>query len=130
MKPTDRLRRFVEESDELVETDVDERLAELQAIGERAGAEYGTEDVRVLSALANSTRYRIVRLLVAADDELCVCELLPLLDVSESATSHALSELTSAGLIQRRKEGKWRFYRATERAGDLIAALDASRGAK
>ena len=61
------------------------------------------------------------------DDELCVCELSPLLDVSDSAISHALSKLTDAGLVTRRKEGKWRMYRATPRANAVLVALDGSR---
>ena len=64
---------------------------------------------------------------MTAGDDLCVCELAPLFDVSESAISHALSELTDTGLITRRKEGKWRYYRSTERAEGLLAALDATR---
>jgi Predicted transcriptional regulators len=58
---------------------------------------------------------------------LCVCELSPLLDVSDSAISHALSKLTDAGLVTRRKEGKWRMYRATPRANAVLVALDGSR---
>ncbi|WP_394296231.1 ArsR/SmtB family transcription factor [Halorubrum lacusprofundi] len=85
-------------------------------------------DVELLSALGNETRYKIVRMLHAADgDELCVCELSPLLDVSDSAISHALSKLTDAGLVTRRKEGKWRMYRATPRANAVLVALDGSR---
>ena len=81
----------------------------------------------LLSALANKTRYRIVRILHIADEELCVCEFTPLLDVSDSAISHALSQLTEAGLLTRRKDGKWRKYRATARASAVLIALDGSR---
>jgi DNA-binding transcriptional ArsR family regulator len=84
--------------------------------------------VAVLSALANETRYKIVRILHIADGELCVCEFSPLLDVSDSAISHALSPLTDAGLLWRRKDGKWRKYRTTARANALLVALDGSRG--
>ena len=83
--------------------------------------------MRALSALGNETRYRIVRLLATADDELCVCEFEPLLDVSASAISHALSNLTDAGLLARRKEGKWRYYRTTPLAERLLGALDTGR---
>jgi len=47
--------------------------------------------------------------------------------VSDSAISHALSQLTDAGLVTRRKEGKWRMYRATPRANAVLVALDGSR---
>ncbi|MFD1644198.1 helix-turn-helix domain-containing protein [Haloarchaeobius litoreus] len=48
----------------------------------------------------------------------------PLVDVSDSAVSHALSTLADAGLVDRRKEGRWRYYRATDRARALLAAVD------
>ena len=41
--------------------------------------------------------------------------------------SHALSDLTEAGLVTRRKNGTWRYYEATERATALLAALDRTR---
>ncbi|MFQ3295383.1 MAG: ArsR family transcriptional regulator, partial [Natrialbaceae archaeon] len=75
-------------------------------------------------ALANDTRYRLARALVAADGELCVCELHPLVDVSESGVSHAMSSLVQAGLVEGRKEGRWKKYRATDRANALLRVLD------
>jgi DNA-binding transcriptional ArsR family regulator len=77
-----------------------------------------------LSALANETRYRLVSALHAASGELCVCELIPLVDVSDSAVSHALSTLTEAGIVTKRKDGKWRKYRITPRGTALLVALD------
>lgn len=125
----DRLRRLVsDELGECREADVEDRLADLRALEGATDAEPVPERVRVLSALANGTRYRIVQLLAAADAELCVCELSPLLDVSDSAISHALSELTDAGLVSRRKDGKWRYYRPTDRAERLLAVFDQSGG--
>ena len=67
------------------------------------------------------TEFRILHI---ADEELCVCEFTPLLDVSDSAISHALSQLTEAGLLTRRKDGKWRKYRATAHASAVLIALD------
>jgi DNA-binding transcriptional ArsR family regulator len=81
-------------------------------------------DLDVLAALANETRYKLVRLLVAADGELCVCELNAMVDASESAISHALSKLTDAGLVTRRKDGRWRKYRATNGAVALLTLMD------
>ena len=85
-------------------------------------------DVETLKALGSDTRYRVVRLLVAADEELCVCEITPRFEVSDSAVSHALSNLADAGLVSRRKQGTWRYYRPTDRAVRLVGALDAARG--
>jgi len=127
MSSTDRLKRYLEDDrGGCTDTAVSERLAELEEI-DAAGESVIQTDVDVLSALANDTRYRIVRILHAAGEELCVCEFAPLLEVSDSAISHALSKLTDAGLLARRKDGKWRKYRTTPRANALVVALDGSR---
>lgn len=124
---TTRLRRLIEdEVGECCEGDVDDRLGELQSLTEAMPAGY-ERDLTALQALGNDTRHQVVRL-VAAADELCVCEITPLVDVSESAVSHALSDLTDAGLLSRRKEGTWRYYSTTARADALLDALDDSRG--
>lgn len=124
----DRLERLIsDETNQYCYSDVTARLAELEALATTAGIDQIEADICVLSALASDTRYRIVRLLAAANDELCVCEITPLVDVSDSAISHALAELTDAGLVDRRKSGRWRYYRVTERGNRLVAALDDTR---
>ena len=129
MSSTERLQRYVaDECGSCTDDDLADRLAELEELNESVGGSDLATDIELLSALGNETRYKIVRMLHAADDEeLCVCELSPLLDVSDSAISHALSQLTDAGLVTRRKEGKWRMYRATPRANAVLVALDGSR---
>lgn len=84
-------------------------------------------DVETLATLGNDTRYEALRL-IAGGDDVCVCELEPALGVSQGAVSQALSRLFSAGLVERRKEGRWRYYSATERAERLLAVLDETRG--
>jgi len=129
MSSTERLQRYVaDECGSCTDEDLADRLAELEELNESVGGSDLATDIELLSALGNETRYKIVRMLHATDDEeLCVCELSPLLDVSDSAISHALSQLTDAGLVTRRKEGKWRMYRATPRANAVLVALDGSR---
>ncbi|MDF9745454.1 ArsR/SmtB family transcription factor [Natrinema salsiterrestre] len=84
-------------------------------------------DVQTLATLGNKTRYEALRLIAAADDGICVCELEPSLAVSQGAVSQALSRLFSAGLVDRRKEGRWRYYTATPRAERLLRVLDDTR---
>lgn len=84
-------------------------------------------DVRTFSALANDTRYEVLRFLAAADHEVCACELVPQLDVNQSTTSRALGALYQAGLVDRRKEGRWRYYTTTLRAEKLLTAIDTTR---
>ncbi|NHN41924.1 winged helix-turn-helix transcriptional regulator [Halorubellus sp. JP-L1] len=126
---TERLERFVAATvDECCGGDVTERRRELEGFAAVAEERTDSRDVNALRALADDTRYRIVRLLAAAGEELCVCEFAPLLSVSESAVSHALGDLTDAGLLTRRKDGRWRYYGPTPRARALLAALDETHG--
>jgi DNA-binding transcriptional ArsR family regulator len=128
MQERSRLRRLLtEELGDCCEADVEERVSALEAL-EASLPEETSADRTALQTLSDETRHRIARLLVAADEELCVCELAPLVDVSDSAISHALSDLTDAGLVTRRKEGNWRYYRPTERTEQLVGTLDATRG--
>lgn len=85
-------------------------------------------DVETLAALGNDTRYEALRLVADTDGGVCVCELEPALGVSQSAVSQALSRLFSAGLVDKRKEGRWRYYSATERAERVLDVLDQTRG--
>ena len=124
---TERLRRYLD--DELGECcgeDVERRLDELETLGTVPGTEQVASELDVLSALANRTRYTLVRVLVAAEEELCVCELNAVVDVSESGLSHAISKLADAGLVEGRKEGRWKMYRATNRAVALVTVLEGS----
>ncbi len=126
---TERLRRLLtEELGECRDEDVETRLAELDDLEASSPLERASRDSRVFGALASETRYRLARLLVASKDDLCVCELTPLVDVSDSAVSHALSELVDASLATRRKEGRWHYYDATERAEALVEAFDRTAG--
>ncbi|WP_226013531.1 ArsR/SmtB family transcription factor [Halomicrobium salinisoli] len=122
-----RLRRYLD--DELgacCDEDVEQRLDELATLEAGIGTAQADAELDVLSALASETRYRLVRVLVAAGEELCVCELNAVVDVSESGLSHALSELVDAGLVDGRQDGRWKKYRATNRAVALVTVLEGS----
>ena len=124
---TERLQRYLD--DELGECrseDVDRRLDELSTLEAGLGTAKAEAELDVLSALSSETRYTLVRVLVAAEEELCVCELNAVVDVTESGLSHALSALVNAGLVEGRKDGRWKKYRATNRATALITVLEGS----
>lgn len=127
---TESLERLVDERlDDCCAADVAARVETLREY-RTAGPADASDDLAALSALGSDTRYAVVRLLAAADEELCVCEIEPVLDVSASAVSHALSTLHDAGLVRRRKEGRWRYYETTPRAEALLDALDDTGGAQ
>lgn len=85
-------------------------------------------DVQILSAMGNETRYEVLRLLAATDEEVCSCDLAPELGVDQSTTSRALKALYEAGLVSRRKDGRWRYYTTTPRAETILGAIDTGRG--
>ena len=97
--------------------DVDHSLSE----GELAA------EIQVLAAIGNETRYEALRLIAETDGGVCVCELEPALGVSQGAVSQGLSRLYAAGLVTRRKEGRWRYYTATPQADRLLDVLDETR---
>lgn len=84
-------------------------------------------DLQTLATLGTDTRYEALRLIAGADGAVCVCELEPALGVSQGAVSQALSRLFSADLVERRKDGRWRYYTATPRAERLLDVLDETR---
>jgi ArsR family transcriptional regulator len=62
----------------------------------------------MFKALADETRLKVLRLL--ARRELCVCEVMAALDLTQPTASHHLGILENAGLVKGRKDGKWVFY--------------------
>ena len=73
----------------------------------------------VTKALADENR---VRLLAALEGgELCVCQLIELIGLAPSTVSKHLSILRSARLIQCRKDGRWMYYRLTDKQAPKMA---------
>lgn len=59
-------------------------------------------------AFSDSTRLRILNLLKPG--ELCVCELVRVLDLPQPKVSRHLAYLRKAGLVSGRKDGLWMYY--------------------
>ncbi len=66
--------------------------------------------LKLFDAFSDETRLRIYLLL--AKGELCVCELVNILNMEQSRISHSLRVLKEAGLIGYKREGKWIIYSA------------------
>ena len=66
--------------------------------------------VRFLKVLSNPLRLAILKLL--RDKWLCVCLISEALEQDQTLISHHLRTLKSMDLIEERKEGRMRFYRA------------------
>jgi len=81
-------------------------------------------EVKALKALGDETRIRAV--LALRSHELCVCQIVELLELAPSTVSKHLQILKEAGLVESRKKGRWVYYRLSESdaRGVPIAALD------
>ena len=71
-------------------------------------ADFISRQSKFFSALADETRLRILKLLMIR--EMCVCEIMVALNLTQPTASHHLNLLENAGLIKDRKVGKWVFY--------------------
>jgi len=77
--------------------------------------------IKTLKAMADPTRLRILRLLLQRD--LCVCELMFILEMEQSRVSHQLRILRDAGIAEDVRDGRWIIYRVPEEARMLLEGL-------
>jgi ArsR family transcriptional regulator len=77
---------------------------------------------RILAALADPMRRRALALL-RSNDELCVCELMSTLGVTQSRMSRHMSTLKAAGLVLDRRDAQWVRYRLNPDTPAAIAAI-------
>ena len=75
----------------------------------------------IFQALADATRWEIVRLL--ADGPRCVCELTAALEVPQSTLSTHLQVLRSSGLLIAERRGRWMYYGINRNVRPLLRAL-------
>ena len=79
---------------------------------EAIGADEAERLAKVLKAVADPARLRLVSLVAAHDDlEACVCDLTEPLGLSQPTVSHHLKVLVDAGILSRDKRGTWAYYR-------------------
>jgi ArsR family transcriptional regulator len=81
-----------------------------------------TDSLRFFQLLADETRLRSV-LLIYAEQELCVCELVHALGTIQPKVSRHLAALREAGVLVDRREGQWIYYRLSERLPDWAAEI-------
>ncbi|WP_425618909.1 ArsR/SmtB family transcription factor [Anatilimnocola sp. NA78] len=75
----------------------------------------------VFRALADRTRLRILHLLVTG--ELCVCDIVSVLDCPQPTASRHLAYLRKVGLVTVRKEGVWSYYQLSPLVTEFDQAL-------
>jgi len=122
MKKVDRRLQRLVESDICQADNVEEYKDELiQLAQEVADRETVKKQSRFFKALADEKRLRILSLLEVR--EMCVCEVMVALGLTQPNASHHLGILENVGLVKRRKEGKWVYYALSDQ--ELIEYIHA-----
>lgn len=77
--------------------------------------------LRILKLLSDETRLRI--LMILTKKELCVCQIMAVLGISQPLVSRNLALLSDAGLLNERREGKLIFYSIRKDLPPFVARL-------
>jgi ArsR family transcriptional regulator, arsenate/arsenite/antimonite-responsive transcriptional repressor len=64
----------------------------------------------VAKALGDPVRLQLVDVLRKHAGKVCVCELVPLFDLSQPTVSHHLKVLRDAGIVGSERQGLWAYY--------------------
>lgn len=80
-----------------------------------------TNPVTFFRAMADETRWRIVRLVT--DRALCVCELADILEMPQSSVSSHVQIIRKAGLLESETCGKWTYFRIVRNHLTLLKAV-------
>ncbi|MCL4437394.1 MAG: metalloregulator ArsR/SmtB family transcription factor [Thaumarchaeota archaeon] len=75
---------------------------------------------RLFKALGDATRLKILKML-AVKKEMCVCEVMTALDITQPTASHHLGILEREDVVRKKREGKWIIYHlSSPKVIDLI----------
>jgi len=78
----------------------------------------------IAKALADPVRLQLVDVLRKHAGKVCVCELVPLFELSQPTLSHHLKKLRDAGIVDVERRGLWAYYYVIPGAlGELSAWL-------
>ena len=64
----------------------------------------------IAKALGDPVRLQLVDVLRKNAGKVCVCELVPLFDISQPTLSHHLKKLRDAGIVDSERKGLWAYY--------------------
>lgn len=77
----------------------------------------------IFKALSEPIRLRILYLLLEKG-ELCVCDLMSTLDLSQSVTSRHLAYLRNHNIVKAKRVGVWMYYQLTESSQTELQPLN------
>ena len=72
--------------------------------------EHALRMAEVAKALGDPVRLQLVDVLRKHAGKVCVCELVPLFDISQPTLSHHLKKLREAGIVGVERRGLWAYY--------------------
>jgi ArsR family transcriptional regulator len=64
----------------------------------------------IAKALGDPIRLQLVDVLRKHAGKVCVCELVPLFDISQPTLSHHLKKLRDAAIVDSERQGLWAYY--------------------
>jgi ArsR family transcriptional regulator len=76
----------------------------------------------IAKALGDPIRLQLIDVLRTHAGKVCVCELVPLFDISQPTLSHHLKKLRDAGLVDSERQGLWAYYYVVPGALDGLSA--------
>ncbi|MFL5848488.1 MAG: ArsR/SmtB family transcription factor [Solirubrobacteraceae bacterium] len=76
----------------------------------------------IAKALGDPVRLQLVDVLRKHAGKVCVCELVPLFDISQPTLSHHLKKLRDAGIVDSERRGLWAYYYVTSDALEELSA--------
>jgi ArsR family transcriptional regulator len=76
----------------------------------------------VAKAIGDPVRVQLVDVLRKHAGKVCVCELVPLFDLSQPTVSHHLKVLRDAGIVDCERQGLWAYYFVIPSALEELAA--------
>jgi ArsR family transcriptional regulator, arsenate/arsenite/antimonite-responsive transcriptional repressor len=76
----------------------------------------------IAKALGDPVRLQLIDVLRKHAGKVCVCELVPLFDLSQPTVSHHLKVLRQAGIVGSEREGLWAYYYVIPRALKQLSA--------
>jgi len=95
-----------------------ERITELKSRIDEEETDYRSLEA-FFAALGDATRLKMLKII--GDEELCSCEVMAALELTQPTTSHHLGILERVGLLTSRRNGKWVFYKiANAKVDNLI----------
>jgi ArsR family transcriptional regulator, arsenate/arsenite/antimonite-responsive transcriptional repressor len=86
---------------------------------ERAEAERMAE---IAKAIGDPIRLQLVDVLRKHAGKVCVCELVPLFEISQPTLSHHLKKLREAGIVDSERRGLWAYYYVVPDALEELSA--------